>query len=348
MNRRLFVLVLIGILSFSLALLTLSIASSSQAVSSPQELTPSGLSAGSADPATPSSFVVSSSPQGDVEVYQPRSPTSANAERARLEAMSVGVSGWQAYRPSWSPVVEGNLPEGVISQAATQPDMAYIPPGITVDIGRERIYGWASPGATVTITRQSDGAYGAATADGAGFFWTDVFIAGGGGYPLPIEGGDSFDVWIDGAMQTINAPGEIGGYVDVLANEVIGQIPGDSGDTVVTVTLGYRGEQNSAYGVFTDTTQPDGSFSVSVGWDIGAENFAVVDFHSNGVYFRTYLIPDPYVFLLSEHHILAGYAPRGMIITATMYITETGGPIRWHGTTEAQPVPQPEACTEMR
>ena len=119
--------------------------------------------------------------------------------------------------------------------------LSSVRPGFTVDLVYERLYGRLNPGDVITVTRSSDGAYGAAQADGVGFFWTSLFAGDGAGQPVDIVGGDSLEVYVNGSLEVILSPQEVSGGIDVLNDQVFGVVAGTPGGTVVTITFGPVG-----------------------------------------------------------------------------------------------------------
>ena len=118
-----------------------------------------------------------------------------------------------------------------------------ISPGFTVDLAYDAVWGLVEPGATVTVERASDGAYGAAEANGKGFFWTPLWQANG--QPAYITGGDAIHVFVDGDLEASIPVVEVSGGIDVLADQVDGAIPNGTVGTPVTVTIGLEGGQLS-------------------------------------------------------------------------------------------------------
>ena len=130
---------------------------------------------------------------------------------------------------------------------------------------------------------------------------------------------------IDGIPVTVG--GEPTGYLDVLGDFLNGNIAGVPEDTVVTVTLGLYGQTSLAYGINTTQTDIFGDFSVNFAYDIGPENFAMVDYQiTPGVYQRSYIFPKN-VFLLMQNSQISGYASGD--VYAKVY-TGTSD-IKWQG-----------------
>ncbi|MGD2147259.1 MAG: hypothetical protein PVH41_11245, partial [Anaerolineae bacterium] len=51
--------------------------------------------------------------------------------------------------------------------------------GFVADLAYDVVWGYVTAGDTITLSRTGDGAYGAAEADGVGFFWTPLWKANG-------------------------------------------------------------------------------------------------------------------------------------------------------------------------
>jgi len=190
--------------------------------------------------------------------------------------------------------------------------------GITMDLVRERVFGRLDPGDLITITRQGDGAYGSAQADGSGFFWTPLFSGDGSGVPVDIAGGEDF--WVNGSLITVSLPLEAVGGVDVINDQVSGNLPGNSGNTQIWLKFGLWGSGPVSTWSAGTLTNPSGNFTIPLNFDAGAENFFAVEYPvATNVYLRTYFTPDPRVFLVEQNNLVAGYAPPNTAITATVY-----------------------------
>ncbi|MBN2148574.1 MAG: DUF11 domain-containing protein, partial [Anaerolineales bacterium] len=207
-------------------------------------------------------------------------------------------------------------------------------PGFTVDLTMFNISGLAGPGDVVTITRTTGGdAYGAAQADGVGFFWTPLYDSSGNGQPVSLLGNDTLEVYVNGALAETITPMTITGGIDVLADEVKGTIEGADPGVPVTVTVSGAWFQPPAPGapLQTTTTDSNGDFAVVFSdIDLGANNLVAVDYFADGNYVRAYLYPNPPVFLVQQYNLIGGYAPREQNIHATVYITYPTD-IRWEG-----------------
>jgi uncharacterized repeat protein (TIGR01451 family) len=206
-------------------------------------------------------------------------------------------------------------------------------PGFTVDLTRSRIWGMVNPGDVVTVSRTMGGeAYGAGEADGAGFFWTTLYDGSGNGHLVDIFGGDTLEFYVNGVLVDTMIPITVTGGIDVLANQVNGNIEGAGVGVPVTVTIGgWANEPPPGAPFETTTTDVNGDFTVTFSnMDLVAENLAAVDYDAGNNYIRAYLYPDPHVFLVQQYQTIAGYAPRFQNIHATVYITYPTD-IRWEG-----------------
>jgi uncharacterized repeat protein (TIGR01451 family) len=206
---------------------------------------------------------------------------------------------------------------------------ANVNPGFTVDLVREAVWGLVNPGDTVTVTRTSGGAaYGAAQADGVGFFWTPVHD--GSGEPVGLHGGETVEIYVNDALAATVNPMTITGEIDVLADRVVGAISGDTGGTPVTVTVGlWGGVFRPGMPLMSATTDASGVFSVTFGdVDLDAQSLAAVDYRADGNHVRGYLYPGGPVFLVQQYDKVVGYAPRFQTVTATVYMTYPSH-VRW-------------------
>jgi hypothetical protein len=214
--------------------------------------------------------------------------------------------------------------------AAAGPQQA-INPGFTVDLTYNAVWGLVDPGDTVIVNRTSDGAYGAAEADGVGFFWTRFMESNG--QPADIVGGDVLEVYVDGALAATLAPLPINGEVDVLADQVAGTVSGLAAGTVVTATLGDGGLVADVPSA-TDAVDGSGAFVADFAGiaDVGPYMLARVQYRDGaGHTVQGYLYPVE-VFRVSNWDIVEGYAPGYHIpVTVTVYTNYPGGP-RWSAT----------------
>lgn len=229
-------------------------------------------------------------------------------------------------------MVDASLPAGL--------DTRSLPPGmITIDLTYDVVMGWATSGNSITVTVGADG-YGAAVADGAGFFWTPIWHKTGG-YQLDTDCSMSFTISVEGDSPIVLTPPCLAGSVDVLNDEIDGSISDDTGSTAVTATLSmldnYLIPQPPSPGApeVTGSTSGDGSFTLSFsGVDLGAESMAAIDMTHSGVNIRSYFYPQD-VFLVQQFNTIAGFASPGQTVNATVYegVTST---VRWSDTTNAK------------
>jgi hypothetical protein len=169
------------------------------------------------------------------------------------------------------------------------PGIEQLNPGFTVDLAYTTIWGLVAAGDWVTVTRTVGGdAYGAAEADGAGFFWTPLWQANG--QPAGFAAGDEIEVYVNGELAATLDPQAVSGGIDVLADQVAGAINGDTGGTAVTLTVGLEGQQPGGNAPQeTATTAADGSFTADFAVDLGASNLVAVEYANGGHTIRTYL-----------------------------------------------------------
>ena len=332
MKTRLSTLLLTGILSLCLVAAVLALASRSDQSAVAAHLDLDLLQSQSSPPhRSPQTY----QPQPPGRVASPlqpaihTSPGSSIAELMRQQAMA------------GSPSIE--LPSHVESSQGGQPKApalpegaagGYLNPGLTVDLVRELVYGYTPPYTTSLVTRPADGAYGAAESDSQGFFWTSLFAGDGSGMPVDVQGGDELRFETAGAAITFSLPLEAAGGIDLVNDTVWGAIPGDSGGTPVTVTLGLWNQTSSLYDLYVAVTQPDGSFSIPLAEDVRAENFAVIDYPASPVTARTVFFPDPHAFLIWQNSHVGGYAPPFSQVDLTVYEGSSTN-IRWQGSTVA-------------
>lgn len=211
-----------------------------------------------------------------------------------------------------------------------------VAPGFTVDMAYNAILGRITPGDRVTVSLA--GGYGAAETDASGFFWTPLWRPDG--QPFDLAGGEAIAIYVNGNLQATITPTVLSGEMDVLADQVSGTLASLGANVPVTVSLGVWGSVPSTGNPSeSDLTAADGSFAVTFGdADLVPSEFAQVSYvaASSGlgeVVVRDYIQPEP-VFLVQNRAAIAGYAPAGSVVTATVY--EGSSPnVRWQGATAA-------------
>ncbi len=324
MSKRLIIIVCTLAISLGVVTIALAAARSSAPSEAPVAANPAWLGAPGAPPTTYPTYKPYS-PQADLAAGYTARPAPSEAPSLMAQAMAasraervVSASAFEAGAAS----VENTAYSGLASNTrpASSSGLSLIQPGVTVDLGLEVLYGILQPGDTVTVLRQADGAYGAALADGAGFFWTSLFAGDDSGTPVDIAGGDVLEVYVNGSLETTLEPQEASGGIDVLTDEVFGDIVGDTGGTSVQITFGLWGVMaDEVYPQELTATEVDGSFSEAIEFDLGAENMARVEYPIPGGWARSYLFPDPPVFLAQLNNVVAGYAPRDTQVSVTVY-----------------------------
>ncbi|HNT78986.1 MAG TPA: hypothetical protein PKH77_28615, partial [Anaerolineae bacterium] len=203
---------------------------------------------------------------------------------------------------------------------ASPPDMAKadtVNAGFTFDQTYNAVWGRVQPGDHVTILAAATGAYGAAQADGAGFFWTSLWQAEG----LPAEWGsvDSLDIAVNGMSRATLSFGEISGYVDVLDNAVYGTIEGVPAGTPVTVTLGDFGFMAADKPRVVTTVDDYGDFTAAFAADLGPHQMAQVYYQPQAEQtVMAYLYPQD-VFRVVNYNAVEGFAEPGSLVTVTVY-----------------------------
>ena len=225
----------------------------------------------------------------------------------------------------------GNSPSGI--------DPRSLPAGITIDLTYDVVMGFVDPAEAVTVTLGTQG-YGAAVADGVGFFWTPIWHVTDG-YKLDVDCGDYISIVVETDPAIEIVPPCMTGGIDVLNDEVYGTITGDTGGTLITATHGMSTMwgntiQPPSPGAVNamSTTLPDGSFEILfVGTDLGAESLAAVDVPYFGINLRAYFYPQE-VFLVEQFNKIGGFAEPGQTITGTVYEGTTINE-RWTDSTTA-------------
>jgi uncharacterized repeat protein (TIGR01451 family) len=212
-----------------------------------------------------------------------------------------------------------------------------IDPGLTLDLVSNALWGLVDPGDVVTATRTADGAYAAGESDGVGFFWSYFWLDNG--QPADIAAGDSIDVYINGTWAVTLSPAAITGQVDVLADEVEGNVTGLASGTPVTVTLGDFGYVPATEPRVVTTTGVSGDFTADFGGvaDIGPHMMAQVQYRdpTDGYTVQAYLYPSE-VFRVSGWDAVEGYADPSSTVTVTVYVTYPTD-IRWSEEVTASP-----------
>jgi hypothetical protein len=227
--------------------------------------------------------------------------------------------------PAGSPIARDrmiNLEEVVLEARSPVIAPEQVNPGFTVDLTLDAVWGLVDAGDSVTVNRTADGAYGAAEADAIGFFWTPVWKDNG--QPADLVGGDTLDVYVNGALQATIVLADVSGGFDVLADQVAGAISGDSGGTQVTATAYLGGAWDDEYPTAVApqavaTTNASGEFTAVFGEDLGPENYVAVEYPSGGHTVRAYLYPDPRVFYVQNLNSVRGSADPGQEVDVTVY-----------------------------
>ncbi|NLF01278.1 MAG: hypothetical protein GX601_09910, partial [Anaerolineales bacterium] len=235
----------------------------------------------------------------------------------------------------WAGTIEGDVQSGAgaLSVAPTlsgEPSAAFaaamsLADGderFVLDLAYNIMYGWVDAGDTVTLTRTSGGAaYGAAEADGVGFFWTPLWQPDG--WPAEVAPGDTLEVFVNGALETALTPTSVEAHMDVLADQVLGSISGVAAGTPVTVALSRWATQP-----LTDMpqavalTDASGAFTATFSADLGPHNLAQVTYSTGQALVRGYAYPQR-VFSVDSHSWVFGYTEPGAPVTVTVYYTES-------------------------
>ncbi len=257
------------------------------------------------------------------------SPPDPLLEQMRLQAMARSqVSSSDPRTENRSFLTDAQVGQTASSLGRSGVNGTYLPGDIVVDTYLNYIYGKLPVTGTVLINR-ADGAYGAAETDGVGFFWTYLYSDLNGG-PLTIFAGDQLEININGDTTSITVDDQPSGYLYVTDDTVSGNIPNDTGGTVVSATLGLYGQPSTAYETRSVITEPDGSFTITFAPDVdlGPENFAFVDYKIGEAFQRTSFFPLNNFLLLPTNRI-AGYAQMKTEIVATVYTGTTD--VKWSG-----------------
>jgi uncharacterized repeat protein (TIGR01451 family) len=226
-----------------------------------------------------------------------------------------------ATRLLWSLVLGLGLALGLLWALMPGPavEAQAVNPGFTVDLFHGRVWGKVGPGELVTVTGPGS-VYGAARADATGFFWTPLWDSTAG-TEVAINDGDTFNFYVDGALDATITARDVTGQVDVLNDRVTGNIPGVSAGTAVTVTLKdwSGGEPEPGAPQATVTTDGSGNFTAdfSGSVNISPMYWATVDY-AVGSAVRDHL-SSAGVFLVDSYQTVEGYAQPGQTVTATIY-----------------------------
>lgn len=225
----------------------------------------------------------------------------------------------------------GNNLEGRLQSAAGRS----IAPGFTVDLSRDAVWGMVNPGDVVTITRTAGGeAYGAAEADGVGFFWSSFWQSNG--EPADIVGGDVLEVFVNGVLAATLSPSDITGEVDVLTDRVTGNVVGLGTETTVTVTI--QGIDNTVTEDPQVTDELDGSGDFIADFagvaDLNPGMMGLVQYKDgSGNTVQAFVYPSE-VFRVRDWLFVEGFAPVSSQVTVTVYMTYPNE-VRWQDTTIA-------------
>ncbi len=208
--------------------------------------------------------------------------------------------------------------------------------GFTIDLFHHRIWGQVGAGDVITVERQGGG-YGTAQADGAGFFWTPLWDTAAGS-PVAIQAGDLISLYVNGTWNAAVTVHNVTGQVDVLNDQVTGNIAGVPSGTPVTVTLQQWGspENEPHPGTPQATTTTDGSGDFAVTFnpiDLAPHQWVAVDYPSDGGLVRAHLFPQRTFIVHPTWNSGDGFAQPGQVVTTTIYTgTDT---LAWELTTTA-------------
>ncbi|HDQ72739.1 MAG TPA: hypothetical protein ENN19_11690, partial [Chloroflexi bacterium] len=204
--------------------------------------------------------------------------------------------------------------------------------GFAVDLHRDAVWGYVNPGDAVTVTRTAGGdAYGAAEADGVGFFWTPLWHDG---YGVDVQAGDTIEFYVNGALEATIIPRAISGQVNLLADTVTGTVAGLTEGTVVTATmLDYTWLR---YDLVVGSTAVDDSGNFTIDFtgvdNIGPHEMAQVFYRDvNGNAIIDYLYPYG-AFRVRDWNWVEGFASEGASVDVTVYITYPTD-VRWSDST---------------
>lgn len=184
--------------------------------------------------------------------------------------------------------------------------------GFVVDQTYDAVWGTVTPGAIVTVARGT--AYGAAQADGIGFFWTPLWQSNG--RPADITGTDVVRVYVSGSLSATITVSGVTGLVDVLNDRVVGKLGGVTAPTPVTITIGTDPGSPGA----TTATDASGRFTATFTTvDLGPGSSAVVEYRAGPHTMRAFLAPDRVFAVYPGWNEVVGYAQPGQAVTATVY-----------------------------
>lgn len=253
-------------------------------------------------------------------------------------ALCVIILGGSAVATEETPPLRSNFEHAEMSipyGPAFATTVEQVSPDFTVDLVEDAIWGLVEPGGVVTVERATDGAYGAAEADGIGFFWTPLWQSNG--QPADVAGGDTIRISVDGTLEATVPVVAITGGIDVLADEVEGSVPGVAAGTVVTISIGIGGAPGANAPRATATTGPGGSFTASFPEiDLGSANLAAVEVDSGDGRVRGYVYPKDHVFAVQNLRSIGyGFADPGQQVDVTVY-EGSGSTVRWSGSTTAE------------
>jgi uncharacterized repeat protein (TIGR01451 family) len=253
-----------------------------------------------------------------------RSPAPDGGAPALLSSLQAGVSADELRFPGLPPA------DLVTTQSGSPAALQNLNPGFTVDLAYNAVWGLVSAGDEIILERVVGGdAYGAAEADGTGFFWTPLWQADG--RPADIAGGDEIEVYVNGSLAATLEPMDVTGSIDVLADQVAGTIAGDTGGTEVTLAAGLEGQFPAGAPQQTVITGGGGSFAADFGsMNLGAGTLVAVEYPMGDHTVRTYLYPEDRVFQIQNLMRVQGYADVGQQVDVVVY--EGAGPdVRWSG-----------------
>jgi hypothetical protein len=234
--------------------------------------------------------------------------------------VKVGTCTIKTTRSLWSLILGLGLALGLLWALMARPavEAQTVKPGFTVDLVYDALWGMVDPGDVVTLTRNTDGAYGAAEADGVGFFWTPLWQSNG--QPAGVGGDDAIKIYVNGALAVTLSPMTITGQVDVLNDQVTGNVSGVTAGASVTVTLGHLGSMLADEPKVAATVDGSGNFTADFSGvaDIAPHMMARIAYRdANGNTVQDYAYPSE-VFQVRDWAAVEGYAAPGQTITVTV------------------------------